>query len=179
MKPTLCATVIHSGIKPEHRSLLTYIDNTDFSKYFDKAVSLGMIPATADRDAMVFGLKQYYAIAMLDPANGHAVSDVLDPLWHAHMLFSVEYTDFCKVVVGEYMHHVPLIDGDTEARAKIRLLYDSTLQKLTECFSHVDQNVWPTMVDERLVCRHQGSTIHYTGMQQHRLYAPDAALATA
>ena len=33
------------------------------------------------------------------------VSDVVDEVWHAHLLFTEDYGAFCQAVVGEYLHH--------------------------------------------------------------------------
>ncbi|HEX4799366.1 MAG TPA: hypothetical protein VFV22_02405 [Candidatus Paceibacterota bacterium] len=175
---TLAFSAIHPNITSEHLERLTFIDVSDFNRYFEKAVELGLISREADRDAMIFSLKQYYAIAMLDPANGHAVSDVLDPLWHAHMLFSEEYHQFCVEVVGEFMHHTPLPKEDGAMRTKVRSLYDYTLVRLRECFSHVDERMWPTLPDDRLICMHKGNQAMYAGMQSIRLFEPNLALAT-
>lgn len=175
---TLASSAIHPNIGPEHRKRLLYIDQCDFSRYFAKAVELGLGPHDVDGEAIVFGLKQYYAIAMLDPANGHAISDVLDPLWHAHMLFSEEYEAFCNKVVGQYMHHAPLRKDDTVMLRRVRVLYDYTLRRLRECFRNVDERVWPTLPDERLICLHKGNQDTYTALQEYRLYAPVPALAT-
>lgn len=175
---TLVLSVIHPALGPEHHKRLQYIDACDFNRYFEKAVELGLIEKDADREAMIFGLKQYYAIAMLDPANGHAISDVLDPLWHVHMLFSEEYAAFCENVVGQYMHHTPLLKDDGPARTKVRALYDYTLGRLGECFAEVDGRMWPALPDERLICLHKGNQDIYTALQRHRLFPPEPALAT-
>lgn len=34
-------------------------------------------------------------------------SQDIDEVWHAHILHSKEYTDFCKLVFGDYLHHNP------------------------------------------------------------------------
>lgn len=175
---SLCLTAIHSGIMPVHQEGLAYIDSCDFNRYFDKAIELETISDGADREAVIFALKQYYAIAMLDPANGHAVSDVVDPLWHAHMLFSEEYEQFCRAVIGEYMHHTPFLKDDGVMRTKVRRLYDYTLLRLRECFSHVDERMWPILSDERLICMHKGNQSIYLSMQAIRLFPADVAFAT-
>src|SRR5690349_12290865 len=45
--------------------------------------------------AAVLAVKQYYALTVFDPLNMHAVSDVLDPFWHAHILDTVRYKMLC------------------------------------------------------------------------------------
>jgi hypothetical protein len=175
---TLTMSAIHPDITSEHLAKLNYIDTCDFGRYFDKGIELGLISSESNRDEMIFGLKQYYAIAMLDPANGHAISDTLDPLWHAHMLFSLEYTEFCMAVVGEYMHHTPLEKDSSDMRAKVRQLYDYTLVRMRECFNHFNEQMWPALTDERLICWHKGNQTIYASMQKQRLFEPNAAMAT-
>ena len=34
-------------------------------------------------------------------------SRVVDQVWHAHILFTQEYTEFCNRIIGTYVHHQP------------------------------------------------------------------------
>jgi len=38
--------------------------------------------------------------------------NVIDEMWHAFILFSREYTDFCQRFFGFYLHHVPTTSDD-------------------------------------------------------------------
>ena len=42
---------------------------------------------------------------------------VIDEMWHAFVLFTNDYTDFCHRHFGRYVHHVPTTEAD---RARFR-----------------------------------------------------------
>jgi hypothetical protein len=124
----LCVT------SPEHLKRISRIDAEDFSQVLAKVKKDAKKNGTAHSEKYLedglLGLKQYYAIAMLDPANAHAISAELDPFWHAHMLFSNEYMSFCNDVVGEYMHHVPLSHDNLVEVGRVKMLYGYTISTL-------------------------------------------------
>ena len=109
---------------------------------------------------MLFALKQYYALPVLDPFNMHAVSFEVDDAWHAHMLCSKDYADFCSKVVGYFMHHEPLDRENPRAVAHVRVQYEYTIECMHKWFESVDEKFWPRDVsDARLICWHFGNTI--------------------
>jgi hypothetical protein len=115
---------------------------------------------------------------MLDPANAHAISRQLDPFWHAHILFTENYVAFCDKVVGEYMHHRPLDHANVPELRLVRRLYDYSAVVIRQIFSIVDDDFWPTKVnDVELICMHKGNQHLYREMQKYRLFEPNLALA--
>ena len=148
-----------SAITPFHIARIREIDNTDFSGVLRKVrEDLAQLGFAADDDYLSRGLlalKQYYAVAVLDPLNMHAVSDTLDPFWHAHILHTQQYEEFCGRVVGGFMHHVPLDhDRSLDVRAVDRL-YSYTGGCLSEFFLEVDPEFFPAeLPDARLICFH-------------------------
>jgi hypothetical protein len=105
----------------------------------------------------VENLKRYYAVALLDPLNQHAVSASVDPFWHNHILFTHEYVEFCDSVFGQYIHHKPLDADDLPEVQRVRELYAYTREVYRMMFSSVDQTWWPDSADnpEVVVCTHQ------------------------
>jgi len=183
MKQTLMAIASSAISTPLHLERLQRIDSEDFTKVTEKvrsdAAKLGIHLSNQFLNNGVLALKQYYAVAMLDPANGHALSEVLDPFWHAHMLFSQDYTDFCVDVVGEYMHHVPLSQNDRAQVERVRFLYDYTILILPTLFTKVSDEFWPAVVtDAHLICYHKGNQGIYTHLQSARMFEPDVRLST-
>jgi hypothetical protein len=178
LKSTLSATITN----PAHLAGIDKIDAEDFSSVRKKvkadALKVGKTISDEYLDRGILGLKQYYAVAMLDPANGHAVSPELDPLWHAHMLFSSQYDRFCKGLVGEYMHHSPLLHDDHVAVEKVARLYEYTIEVLRASFTDLDPVFWPlTLKRDQLLCAHQGTSDMYPDWQVHRLYPPNPEYA--
>jgi len=123
----------------------------------------------------IIALKQYYAIALLDPANAHAVSAAVDPFWHAHILHTQEYMRFCEQVIGEYMHHQPLDRANAPQLENVRTLYGYTLEILEKLFGGIDEEFWSTdMSDAAMICFHKGNVEIYPQMQPIRLFEPVA-----
>jgi hypothetical protein len=125
---------------------------------------------------MLFALKQYYALPVLDPFNMHAVSDEVDDLWHAHMLCSKDYTGFCEKVIGYFMHHEPLDKDNFRAVAHVRAQYDYTIECLSKWFTNVSEVFWPRSVsDTRLICVHFGTSIKNasTSIRDRAIVQPD------
>ncbi len=165
------------GIHPEQRRRLAVIDLEDFSgverKVREHFVELGRELSAGYVERGIYALKQYYAVALLDPANAHAVSRVIDPFWHAHILHTEQYMEFCNRVVGEYMHHQPLDHARPDHVAIIRRLYGYTLEVLTRFFSVVSPEFWPNKVmDAELICMHKGNQTIYSLVQEYRLLEP-------
>lgn len=140
---------------------LAAIDSHDYSgvmrhvkKEFAK---LGKAVTDEWLEAGVLALKQYYAIAVLDAKNMHAVSAEVDPFWHAHILHTKQYVDFCQEIAGRYLHHNPLDHADKEEVGFVKQLYDFTLQRYDDCFAMFDRRFYPANPNnDDLVCTHGG-----------------------
>lgn len=142
---------------------INYIDRFDFAPVAKKLKSdmvKAGVPVTDDFiEEGILALKQYYAVALLDPLNMHAVSDKVDPFWHTHMFFSRDYAEFCDELIGAFMHHQPL-DHDNIAEVKnVARLYDYTLACYSKFYNYVNSDLTPKKVeDERLICVHFGNS---------------------
>jgi hypothetical protein len=107
-------------------------------------------------EAGVLALKQYYAVALLDPYNEHAVSDSIDPFWHAHILHTKEYIAFGERIFGQYVHHEPLDHDNATQLRHVARLYAYTTNAYRKMFSHIDAAFYPeVMPDAQLLCSHQ------------------------
>lgn len=166
-------------LHPEQKKRLAVIEMEDYSGVIRKTLEhfseIGFSAPDGYVERGIYALKQYYAVAMLDPANAHAVSRPVDPFWHAHVLHTEQYAEFCNRVVGEYMHHRPLNHGNKKHVAVIRRLYDYTLDVLPKLFSVVDGEFWLTGApDEMLICWHKGNQEIYRALQPMRLFEPNS-----
>lgn len=132
----------------------------------------GYLPTSRYIESGVYGLKQYYAVALLDPLNAHAVSAKIDQFWHAHMLYSQEYSDFCNNVIGRYMHHVPLDTSNEEKIKEVERLYDYTLDILQKLFGELNKEDWPRRgeIDYKLICFHGKD---YSEVNHYALFPPN------
>lgn len=114
-------------------------------------------------DAGILALQQYYAVAILDWKNFHAVSKPLDPFWHLHMLFSADYRAFCDVVYGEYMDHDPMHSQQREKAGHILRFYDHTMSVMPTLFTGWDSRFYPEAsgcTAEDMICFHFGNSHH-------------------
>ena len=168
---------LKTPVHPEQLKRLTHIDGEDYSHICEKVQEhLEIVRVSLSANFLergVFALKQYYAVALLDPANAHALSRALDPFWHFHVLRTEQYTEFCSRVVGEYMHHRPLERGNVEHIRVMRRLYDYTFEVISKLFSEVDKEFWPEeLSDSDLICWHKGNQTIYMDLQKYRLFDP-------
>lgn len=156
-KPLVMSINIPLG--PHQRRAVERVDAEDFSsvikKVADDLKKIGIIATPEYLKRGEYALKQYHVVALLDPRNEHAISDTLDPFWHAQILHTRKYVEFCNETMGHYIHHEPLDHNDTDAVAHLRKLYPYTCGRLTEIFGFLDSEFFPNPVpDSRLVCRH-------------------------
>jgi hypothetical protein len=151
-------------LNPDALTRLQAIDDHDFTQTLavcrrDRMLKQRIVSDDYLQD-LLFALQQYYALPVLDPFNMHAVSYEVDDVWHAHMLCSKDYADFCNAVVGYFMHHEPLDRDDQRAVAHVRIQYEYTIECLHKWFDVVNERFWPRRVsDALLICVHFGNSI--------------------
>lgn len=155
---TLMST-IKTELTPFHQERIAQIDAEDFShverKVREELAKQGITPSQEFIDAGILALKQYYAVALLDPVNQHAVSDTIDPFWHAHILHTKRYFAFGEKIFGQYIHHTPLDHADRDEVARVGRLYAFTAQVYRQMFSYVNPDFYPVeLPDVRLICYH-------------------------
>jgi hypothetical protein len=139
-----------------HTSKLRQIDTFDYEPVKRKVGRDHGLPS-AKLTAGVENLKRYYAVALLDPLNLHAVSKAVDPFWHSHILFTSEYENFCQFIFGQFIHHEPLDPTDGPKVEFVRKLYDHTLATYKKLFKSLDPEWWPPSGADAFgpVCLHQ------------------------
>jgi hypothetical protein len=171
-------STIKLPLQEEHRKRLAVIASADYSGVIRKTkeyyIEIGKPVSDEYLSEGIFGLQQYYAVALLDPANAHAVSAPVDPFWHFHILHTQDYFSFCDQVVGEYMHHQPLNHAVETQVENVRTLYQYTIEILDKIFTEVNPHFWPEdFSDAAMICFHKGNQELYPSVQPIRLFAPD------
>ncbi|MBX4209556.1 hypothetical protein KW799_02615 [Candidatus Parcubacteria bacterium] len=169
--------LLKATVSPLQRQRLERIDSEDFSAVRKKAreilKSMGIEASEEYLDLGILGLKQYYALPVLNPKNGHAVSAEIDPFWHAHMLFTRQFARFGQDVIGGPMHHIPLDHDHAGQLENVRTLYGYTLGILKELFGEdgLDPRVWPrSVVDARLMCIMYDGVATPPDLDEHALF---------
>lgn len=144
-----------------HIDRVNQIDSFDYSR-IAKKVNLEVHGLTSKYLMEgIENLKRYYVVALLDPLNEHAVSNFVDRFWHAHIIHTKEYMEFCNSVFGQYIHHKPLDLDDPKETSEVYTLYDYTNTIYTQMFKTVDEHWWPNSKTHNFghvagpaVCRH-------------------------
>lgn len=156
---------IKVGLSGEQLRKVVRIDDEDYSivlqktkkqlrwqglPYDDKFLQKGLM-----------ALKQYYAVAVLDGSNPHAVSDIVDPFWHSHIICTMQYERFCYETAGYFMHHVPHNEESEEQITALERTYEYTMEIYDTLFHHVDRELNPLVLPrERCICVHFGDENH-------------------
>ena len=143
-------------VPKSHVERLKAINRFDYSKVAHKVQDF-LFPGVTARyvDEGIENLKRYYAVALLDAKNPHAVSVPVDVFWHTHIIFSKDYFRFCDEVFGAYVHHVPLDRTNKLQVAQVKKIYIYTIKMHHKLFKEVDESWWPTGADPTVMICYQ------------------------
>jgi len=181
MKTKRLVDLVKVPVVPNQRQALEVLDNWDFTKEAKKVrynlIELGHDPTDTFIARGIGALRRYHAIALLDPLNGHAISDILDSFWHTQILFTNPYARFCDAVLGHFMHHYPLDHDDLRAVRGVRSLYDYTIEVHNKLFGE-DAEFYPALIaDRQLVCLHAKDCVDRWPGENRFIERPDLAVA--
>jgi hypothetical protein len=159
-----------------HENKIKMINEEDFSGVRRKVAEdhwreFGFAPEESYLDEGIDALKVYYVLALVDPLNEHAVSDEIDRFWHAHILHTRQYRDFCERVFGQYIDHDPLDHSVIDDVEYLARLYKYTMNVYWDISLPLNQTFFPNEVPDRLlVCKHQ--RVLSPEITKNALYAP-------
>ena len=90
-------------------------------------------------------------------AEGHrgpfAPSPVVDEGWHAFILFTEDYAQFCEQFFGRFIHHCPRKSGDVpDGGSAVR----RTLDILEQVFGNLPSTRWTYSSGEQVICTDEG-----------------------
>ena len=73
----------------------------------------GIDPNSSKGKSIQEALKQYYLLHVTKESDEliGMPSQEIDHLWHAHILDTQEYHDFCQKAFRSYLHHIPFVKG--------------------------------------------------------------------
>jgi hypothetical protein len=63
----------------------------------------------------ILGFRRYVAIRILGHKGYPVPSKEVDEVWHAFILFTKDYGEFCRQVCGHFLHHVPHTSRDQKS----------------------------------------------------------------
>ncbi|MFH8698789.1 glycine-rich domain-containing protein [Streptomyces chartreusis] len=80
------------------------------------------------------------------PSRGLVPSVLVDFGWHAFILHTVDYAEFCERVAGRFVHHVPTGE-DEQAPGGAAAARGRTMAAIEAAGYTVDEELWPDMAD--------------------------------
>lgn len=141
--------------KHDEISLVNNVMDHITEKQFDKIKAIAALDLTKPKQFLVVRLKfdagevdemeveykKYLCLIATFPKVGFPISEAVDELWHAHILFTGEY-DTLTEVMGHKVHHVPVLSE--EGRAKLEPHYfGGTLVCYKQLFGEPNKKWWP------------------------------------
>lgn len=90
--------------------------------------------------------KKFIALQVLTNEHQPMFSVIVDSVWHNHILFTKDYTEFCLEVFGHYLHHEPNDNGKAGNGA---ISFD-TFEKAYEKHFGSLPKIWTAQTNEQL-----------------------------
>lgn len=94
----------------------------------------------SEADNLIVEYRRFMILSVENPEEIIPVSDKVDEVWHAHLLFTEDYPVFCQAIVGEYLHH--RVPGDENERLALAGAYGNTLELYRQNFGQADRDAW-------------------------------------
>jgi len=91
-------------------------------------------------DKLLLEYRRFMILSVEHPEETIPVSDQVDEVWHAHLLFTEDYPAFCHAVCGEYLHH--RVPKDEKERLALGAAYSNTISLYQKTFGSVDRQAW-------------------------------------
>lgn len=74
----------------------------------EKLLREGIVDTPEEGETLFTEVKRYLVLACLDRGLAFDMFSLrVDGVWHQFILYTVEYTDFCRRFFGRYLHHSP------------------------------------------------------------------------
>jgi hypothetical protein len=93
----------------------------------------------------------------LNPAAGLAPSAEVDKGWHAFILHTADYAEFCQRTADRVIHHLPAEPGDQDNGGTA---IHATMAAMRAAGLPVNTALWPASADYHSKCHHCHSGCH-------------------
>lgn len=93
-------------------------------------------------DAMEREYKRFMALTLMYPGKLIPISEQVDEMWHAHILFTHNYRKMGETLAGGYIHHIPAATQQ-ECEALLPHYFANTLPLYEQHFGPPDEAYWP------------------------------------
>jgi hypothetical protein len=93
-------------LSPEQAEMVRFLEDTDLWFVQERLARKGIVE-TGRIPHAVREFKRYMVLVGLGYRGLGMLSPEIDEVWHAFILFTREYADFCQQAFGMFIHHVP------------------------------------------------------------------------
>lgn len=129
-----------------------YIQHAEFTAVVERLVRVD----GWSRKSATLALEQYRNFLFLKKKYGSQYvlppSREIDEVWHAHVLHTKDYFNFCNIVFGEYLHHTPHLVGEAnESRSALEEMFTNTQELYKAEFGDYLYTIKMTLFRDRLV----------------------------
>ncbi len=78
-----------------------------------------------DAERHIFELRRFLALCAMNDGPAYGMRGQIDKAWHTFIMFTRDYSEFCQVVGGRFIHHQP--NTDSESRSSSQEAYQRFL----------------------------------------------------
>lgn len=111
-------------------------------------------------DLMEAEYRKFLALHLMYPDADIVPCQLVDEIWHQHILDTIAYRADCEVVFGRFLDHFPYFGmrGNEDAQALIDA-YEDTLERYEAAFGAMPDGTWrgsdPVSTCKRTACKPQ------------------------
>lgn len=123
----------------EKSNILSKLDNWEMPFVEEKLIENGHSTKENVMEHILW-YKQFMSFKVLRPEIRCGMfSDIIDGVWHQHILFTQDYAKFCNAIFGKFIHHVPcnIMDMSKEALEE----YRGWLTDYEEVYGHLPEDL--------------------------------------
>src|SRR5687768_16254485 len=110
------SNVAWAAIPADKRASVESIWGWDFGFLLERLLSQRSMPEGIIKLAIV-EYRKFMTLAVLRD-DLDMFSGEVDEVWHAHILFTRQYAEFCQAVNGKFIHHDPVLPREAENLAE-------------------------------------------------------------
>ncbi len=91
----------------EQITLLKNLDSFSAPYLEERLLDKGFFKNKDEYEEALIEFKKFIFISKLVDGKVGMTSEIVDEIWHQFILFTPQYHDFCKEILGKYLHHSP------------------------------------------------------------------------
>ncbi len=129
-------------LRPEKVERIEQLMALDFSRV-RKFMTLRLGFNEEQVEAMEVEYKRFLCLSIAFPEKAFPISNAVDEMWHAHILFTYEYHQASEIVGCDYLHHIPTL-SEEERSALEPQYFDDTLGCYRQLFGDPPAVWWPS-----------------------------------